>query len=174
MKFVLTSIVALLLFSCGDKPAETKVEGASKTVESPLASVFTKTKPEGAISITEAKKSIKVGETITIKGEIGGRQKPFAENVALFIFADGAELDSCPKEEGCPTPWDYCCYEPDDIAAASVTIQVMDKDGKLIKKSLKGQNGLKGLSQLLITGVVDKKSKDGKLILNVTSIYIEQ
>jgi hypothetical protein len=132
-----------------------------------------KTKPDAPISVVKARESAKPGEKVVIIGDIGGRKPPFVDNRAAFILADETTITSCDKKGcgGCKTPWDYCCDEQDKIAKSILTIQVLDKTGKVIKTSLKGFLELKELSKIIVVGTYDKTSTKDNAIINATGIY---
>ncbi len=58
------------------------------------------------------------------------------------------------------------------INAKTVTVKVVDKDGKAYKFSLEGQGGLKPLSHVIVTGVVAARPNDKVLIVNATGIHV--
>ena len=174
MKKLIILAVVLLITACGEKPAEKQETPKNKSAFD-VNSIFTKEEIKGAMSIIEAKKTAKVGESIIIKGEIGGKKKVFGESIATFLICDPTKVTSCDKKEGddCETPWDYCCHDSDEIAGAMATVKLTDENGKILKINAKGKGGLKELSNIIIKGKVAKGSVDGVLIITAESIYIE-
>lgn len=104
-----------------------------------------------------------------------GRKDPFVAGRAMLVLGDPAKLTSCDIKDcsECPTPWDVCCDDPDDIKNFTATVQVLDADGKLIKQGLKGNHGIKELSQLIVTGTVAEGSNADNLLINATGIFIK-
>ena len=74
-------------------------------------------------------------------------------------------------DDKCTTPWNYCCETPETIAKHSAMIQVVDAAGNPLGVGLKGANGLKELSDVVVQGTV-KEAKDKILIINATGFYI--
>jgi len=82
------------------------------------------------------------------------------------------KLKSCDEIPGdnCPKPWDYCCETKEDILANSVTVQVTDAKGQILRTDMKGRRGLKELSEMVMVGKV--ASADGKaVVVNATAVY---
>ena len=54
--------------------------------------------------------SAKEGDEVTIVGRIGGDVKPWIDGQAAFMLVD-SKLKPCNEQgdDGCATPWDYCC-----------------------------------------------------------------
>jgi hypothetical protein len=174
------TIATLAIAGCGKKDTSTTTPATPTTVAKPApaaipAAMLLTGKPEKAISVAEARKTAKAGDTISVFGEIGGsRVGTFSDNLAVFFLADPTILISCDKECGkCPTPWDYCCMEKEKRPGALLTVQVSDGKGDVLRATLKGWNGLKELSNVTITGTVDATSTAEATIINATGIFIE-
>src|SRR5687768_5652783 len=80
--------------------------------------------PDGAQDVIAIQKSAKAGDTVTLRGRVGGNEKPLADNRAIVTVVDPT-VTTCERMPGdaCKTPWDACC-DP-DAAAKSATIQVV-------------------------------------------------
>lgn len=169
----LTVCSALALISCGEK--KTTETGDTDTGSATLESIIVKTEPADAKSITEVRKAVEVGKEVTLAGKIMGRKDPFVEGRALLMLGDPAVITSCDLRPGdaCVTPWDVCCDDNEDITAATATIQVVDADGRPLKQGLKGVNGIKELSNLVITGTIAEGSNANNLLINATAIYVK-
>ncbi len=157
--------------SKSESPAKPAVAAASPLLPTGF---FLAKEPTGAKTVEEIKKAVKAGDTVTIQGLIGGSVEPFVEGRAVFTIM-GSGLHHCGEKGSpmpdCATPWDYCCDPPKDIAAHSATVQVVDAAGAPLKVSLKGQNGVKELSNLVVVGKVSKS--DGMLlVINATGAFI--
>lgn len=169
---VLTALVALslpLLTACGGDAESSSTGGDTGTSAVAIpATLFVADAPAGAVDIAAAVKSAKAGEKIVIKGVIGGRKKAFVEDRAMFVAID-ASMDACSEDEGCPTPWDFCCDTPETIAANTLTVQVVDAAGAPLATSLKGSNGLKELDTVIVVGKV--RSADGSVVVDAEQIH---
>ena len=86
-----------------------------------------KSEPAGAKGIIEAKKAVRDNDEVALVGRIGGSEKPFEEKVVAFTIVD-PQVKPC--EDGCPTPWDYCCADELHLKAGLATVKVVDAGGK--------------------------------------------
>jgi hypothetical protein len=169
------ALAALSLAACDDKP---QAQGTPRTMPNPApgavlpATLFLAEQPADAKPPEEAKKSAKAGDPITLRGRIGGSVDPFVPGRAVFTLV-GPGLKACSEnaDDGCKTPWDYCCDTKDEIAAHSATIQVVDASGAPLKLNVKGQNGLKELSDVIIVGKV-AQAQGAVLVVNASGMYI--
>ena len=173
---VLGALVALLLpllAACsGDETADTGsgagAQGARAAAAFP-ADLFVAQAPDGAIGVREAITSAKAGEDIVVRGVVGGRKKVFVDGRAILVAID-PELKPCPDDEGCPTPWDYCCETQDVLLAHSMTVQVVGEDGNPLATSLEGAHGLDELSTIVVAGKV--RNAEGTLVVDAHRIHV--
>jgi hypothetical protein len=130
--------------------------------------LFVSKAPVNAVEVATARKNAEQGKPIAIRGRIGGLVAPFAEKYAIFVLSD---LTLPPCTDGCPTAWDYCCTPREQILANIATIQVVDGQGKPLKTSMKGTNGLQPMSEVIVRGTVAKRD-DKMLVINAENIFI--
>ncbi|MGB0775489.1 MAG: hypothetical protein ACPG32_14815 [Akkermansiaceae bacterium] len=170
---LLTAISAVAFTSCGEK--KTTTTDSPATNDGTLSSVVLKAAPADAKPIFEIRKSAKVGDEVVISGKVIGSKDPFVEGRAIMTIGDPNKITSCDMsgDDHCPTPWDVCCDDPDVIKASILTVQVVDKDGKLLKEGLKGLGGLKELSHLVIKGTVAEGSNTNNMLINATGIFVK-
>ncbi|MBI5765172.1 MAG: hypothetical protein HZA51_16775 [Planctomycetes bacterium] len=168
------SVGAAVIIGCDSKSDSTSKPSIAAL--SPLLpnGFFLTKEPAGAKSVEEVKKAVKAGDTVIIQGRVGGSKEPFVDGRAVFTLI-GSGLHHCGEKGSpmpdCDTPWDYCCDTPKDIAAHSAIVQVVDAGGAPLKVSLKGQNGMKELSNLVVVGKVSQA--DGKpLVINATGAFL--
>lgn len=164
------------LISCGDKKdaeKSTNTSGSKTTLDSIVTLESAGT--ASAQSIIEVRKSPEIGKKIVMRGKVMGRKDPFIEGRAMLLIGDDNVLTSCDIHscESCPTPWDVCCEDAEDIKRSTATVQVLDKDGKLLRQGLKGIKGLKELSQIVVTGTIAEGTNANNLLVNATSIYVK-
>jgi len=162
IRAVLAVAVAFAVL-CSVGPSEAQQAGASLPPD-----LFVKEAPMAAVAVGEARKAVQEGQTVVMRGRIGGLPQPFAEKHAIFVLSD---LRLLPCTDGCTTAWDYCCTPKDQILANVATVQVVDGKGRPIKVGMKGINGLKPMSEVIVKGTVIKKSKD-LLMVNAHNIYV--
>ncbi|WDE97556.1 hypothetical protein PQO03_17150 [Lentisphaera profundi] len=177
MKYLSILSIAIFLFaSCTE---EQKVQSTAANLtpakqEVTLDPQVFNQKLDQGISISEARK-LKAGDEVLISGKIIGAHSVFVENRASFIIGDHNILTSCDLHEGdnCQAPWDVCCEESKDIAANTLSIQLVDDSGMILKTGLKGKNGLKELSLVTIKGSVSPQSSEAAMIINATAIQLD-
>ena len=172
----------LPLAACGGDDATTTGQGpsggpsGSSSGGAPAAAaavpdaVFAAEAPAGAVSVTEALAAAEEGKELVVRAVIGGRKKAFVDSRAVLVGIDEG-LAPCPPEEGCPTPWDYCCETPDTLLANTLTIQVVGDDGKPLTGTLKGVHGLEELKTIVVAGTV--RTAGDTLLLDAKRIHVE-
>jgi hypothetical protein len=138
---------------------------------------FSATAPEGARDVSEARSASahgthKVGDTIVLRGRIGGSREPFVAGRAMFTLV-GSGLKACSDrpDDACTTPWDYCCETKEAIALHSATIEVLDAQKKVLRTDLKGRRGLKELSEVVVTGTIAAVNEK-TLVVAATSMHV--
>jgi len=127
--------------------------------------------PAGAKGVVDARKTAKDGDEIVIVGRIGGDKSPWIEGKAAFLIVDPS-FKSCSDREGdnCPTPWDYCCERPDELAKGIATIKFVDEQGKTIGADARKLLGLKEMNTVVVKGKA-KRDQDGNLIVLATGLF---
>jgi hypothetical protein len=171
--YLLFATVALLA-SCKEKPASNATTSTKPAAEASAAlQAVLAAAPKGEPqSIVNAKTTAKPGEEITITGRIMGSSSPFVDGRAAFILGDPAVLTACSDTPGdeCETPWDNCCDSKEDKKRGTVTVQIIDADGRVLKEPVEDVGGIKKLATLTVTGKVAEGSTADLLILNATAI----
>jgi hypothetical protein len=140
------------------------------------AGFFAEKQPPNAKDVSEARKAgtMKVGDEVTLRGRIGGSKDPFVAGRAVLTLM-GRALKACNEnpDDNCSKPWDYCCETKGDILANSVTVQVVDAKGQVLRTDMKGRRGMKELSEIVVVGKV--ASADGKaVVVNATAVHTAQ
>jgi hypothetical protein len=150
------------------KPAE-----QAKTDELP-AELFASDDPGEARGVGELKADESATGEVVVRGRIGGRVDPFLDDAAVFFLAD-TSMKTCDElhEDGCPTPWDYCCEPKDSLMAKLATVQVLGADGKPLKVDIKGTHGLDPATFVKIVGDVMERPNTSMLVINARRIYVE-
>src|SRR5262245_24309068 len=128
-------------------PGATFAPVSATTTDFRLAS-----EPAGAKGVSEVRKAAgRDGDEVVVVGRIGGRAKPFVEGRAAFTIVDPA-LKPCGEDEGCPTPWDYCCVANEDLAAATVLVRFVTADGQPVAQGARDLLGVKELQTVVVRG----------------------
>ena len=135
---------------------------------------FTAIAPAAAVDVSARRKAggLKVGDEVVLRGRIGGSKDPFVTGRAMFTLM-GRALKPCNEnpDDACSRPWDYCCETKADILANSVTVQLVDEKGQLLRTAMKGRFGLKELSEVVVTGKVT--TADAKaVVITATRMFV--
>ncbi len=123
--------------------------------------------PAGAKGVAEVRRTAKDNDEVVAVGRVGGSADPFVAGVAAFTLVDVA-LKPC--EDGCPTPWDYCCDAQETVAANSAMVQVVDAGGRLVASDAKKLLGVKELSEVVVRGKARRDSQ-GNLTILASGVY---
>ena len=165
---------AALGVAAGCERAQTGASDAASTSGGVIPTgLFASLPVDDAVSVLDAKASAKQGESVLVRGRIGGSGSPFVDGRAMFTIVDASVLAcSDTPGDGCKTPWDYCCEQPAGIAKHAATVRVNGEDGSTIRASLKGQGGLRELSTVVVRGTVSQA--DGAvLVIDAEAISVE-
>ena len=170
---IITAFAAVTLVSCNSKD-NGDADAKPPSVDLSLQAVLLASVPDGAVTITEARKNPTPGTEVVISGKIMGKMDPFVKGRALLTLGDPSKIVSCDlmPEDSCETPWDVCCDDPATIAKSIVAIQVLGDDGRPLKHGLKGLGGMRELSSLVVKGTVAEGSSANNLLINATGIHI--
>lgn len=147
------------------QPPSTKAANAN----APDSAFLLSEKPADAQSVALARKQEGGEEEIAVEGRIGGSAEPFVEGIAAFTIVDAA-VPHCSAEEGCPTPWDYCC-ETDQLKENTALVKVVGADGKPVSKDARKLLGVKELSQVVVHGKA-KRDEAGNLTVLADKVFI--
>lgn len=175
-------VVAVGMAGCGEESPESA--GASGASGAPAASaapaeplpakLIATTQPAGNVQdVAAARKSVKDGDPILLRGKVAGSVDPLADNRAILTLLDtGVQTCDTMPGDTCKTPWDACCEPSDVLAASSATVQVNGPDGKPLKATLEGAGGIQPLKQLVVSGVAKKPAGSDTLVVEASEIYV--
>ncbi|MEM8836004.1 MAG: hypothetical protein AAGD00_09315 [Planctomycetota bacterium] len=127
--------------------------------------------PSDAIGVRSAKGSAQPGETIALRGKIGGRIEPMSSGSPVFTIVDLAIEDCTQKmDDNCPTPWDYCCTPTEIITANSATVHLIDASGNASSTDpIAG--GLQPLDEVIVVGTIGPRPSEQVLTVKATGVY---
>lgn len=171
MKTTITIALSVLfagVLGCGQSPVATQTdetEGSRSTSTRYVAG----SEPSGAIPVGEAREETKDEESVTLVGIIGGSSEPFVDGLAAFTIVD-PKVPYCAPDEGCHTPWDYCCQQnqvKDNIA----TIKVVDEQGKPVAQDARTLLDVKELSTVVIEGTA-QRDDEGNLSVLAKQVFV--
>jgi hypothetical protein len=127
--------------------------------------------PAGALGVVEARETIQDGKEITVVGRVGGDPDPFVKGTAAFTIVD-LSLKPCPADEGCPTPWDYCC-DLNKLRSHKAMVKVVDEQDSLVTVDAKELLGVEPLATLVVRGRA-KRDEAGNLTVLADGVYRRQ
>lgn len=133
--------------------------------------VLVAVEPTGGVGVGEARKTAKDGGEVVVIGRIGGSEKPFVSGLAAFTIVDPS-VKPCGADEGCPTPWDYCC-ETNAVKENIAMIKLTDKDGKPLATGAAELLGVKELATVVVKGTA-KRGEDGSLNVTAREVYVRK
>jgi hypothetical protein len=157
--------VTVLAVGCGQPVTETTQSNTVSVDTQYTAS----TEPADPIPVGDARQSSEDGQAITLVGVIGGSSKPFVDGIAAFTVVD-PKVPHCAADEGCPTPWDYCCTQ-DQVKENVATIKIVDDSGKPVEQDARELLNVKELSTVVVTGTA-KRDDQGNLTVAANKVYV--
>lgn len=160
-------LVSALLVGCGGKPEAAPKAEAKKPVNPRF---ILAAEPASPVDVIAAKTSAKNDEAITLIGRIGGDVDPWVKGRASFLLVDSS-FKPCSEEEGCETPWDYCC-EP-DIAKGKATIKFVDDKGEMLPTDARELLAVKELQTIVVKGKA-KRDEAGNLVVLADGIFVRK
>lgn len=165
-----------VLAGCSQAPEPTSDETASSPTPPQLQAVFGSVPaPESLSSIPVLRTEAKPGDTVTFEAKVMGALHPFVDGRSAMIVGDEGTVTSCDllgDDDHCSTPWDACCEDPDLKQAGTVTVQVVNEEGDVLRHGIKGVSGLKELSRLRIRGTVAPTATEAAFVVNAEKIEI--
>ncbi len=169
--WTLAALLGLVLAGCGGSEGESSEAGGSAAAShSPLEdTLFLKTSPGEPLPVRKVKdESADDAEVL-----VSGRVKDFVGGFASFTLVDKS-MKHCAEnpEDKCPTPWDYCCVSPSDMAKNTLTVEVQ-RDGRLVKESLKGLGGLDHLQEVVVKGRI-RRQEGGNVTILAEGIFLRR
>jgi hypothetical protein len=169
--------ILLLATGCGSatSPDNTTASSAEETPPI-LADAFAAVpRPATMPPIHELRTQAQPGDDVVVEGKIMGVMKPFVENRALFVLGDEDIITSCDllgDDDHCDTPWDACCEDPKNLRAGTISIQVVDANGHVLRHAIRGVNNLAELSRVRVAGTVSEHSTTDAFIVNARAIEV--
>lgn len=186
MRQTLLSLAVALVAAaagCSESPSTTAPNATSETssatdtapspaTDSPLAAFLLEGEPEEQKSVLDARKSVKDGDDVVLIGRVGGSTAPIVKGRATFTIAD-TSFKPCNEtgDDGCPTPWDYCCEA--GINKGLATVKIVGEDGKTLPVDVRDGLGLKELQTVVVKGKA-KRDEAGNLTVQATGVYVHR
>ncbi|MEQ9406562.1 MAG: hypothetical protein RIK87_02505 [Fuerstiella sp.] len=163
----LAALSLMVLVGCSDSDVPQNSESAPN---GPADSKYlAESEPAGAMPVGEARKSVEDEQMVTLVGTIGGSTEPFVDGLAAFTIVD-PKVPYCSPDEGCPTPWDYCCTQ-DQVKDNLATVKVVDESGSPVSGDARQILGVKELSTVVVEGKA-KRDDQGNLTVAATRVFV--
>lgn len=163
---VCIAVVAAIGLGLGRGTADASTSGstesATKTPALPEDLVVNTIEGEALVP-AEARKNAKLGDTVLLTGQIGGKSNPFVPNRAMFVVT-GEGTSACASACG-------GCSSSKGLMA--VTVQVVDDKGKVIAASLNGYKGLKAGAKVRVQAMV-LQNDEHVFLVNAEEIAVLQ
>jgi hypothetical protein len=166
INFAIVGLFAVSIAGCSEEKPATPVAQTK-----PDAAYISTSEPQGALDVGNARKDVKNEDEVVLVGRIGGSEKPFVDGMAAFTIVD-AKVPHCSAEEGCETPWDYCC-EQDQVKDNMAVVKVVKADGKPVFKDARQLLGVKELNMVVVHGKAERDA-DGNLTLLADKVYVKE
>lgn len=158
--------MALLAVGCGSSDVTTTTNNGGTIAKSQYVA---DSEPAGAMPVGEAREKTEDGQEVTLVGLIGGSSEPFVDGLAAFTIVD-PKVPYCAADEGCATPWDYCC-ETDAVKDNIATIKVVDESGKPVVGDAKELLNVQELSTVVVIGKA-KRDDQGNLTVAASTVFV--
>lgn len=171
LRLALVAACALTLAGCNESSSSTSSGGSSGAA--PTSSAWRlASMPDGAVNVRQAKDTASEGDTVAIRGFIGGRKDALATDTATFVMIDTEVHNPCVEggEDHCPTPWDYCCTPLEDRQANMATVQLVDETGAPMEFDLSAQ-GISPLDEVVVVGTVAARPSPQVLTIRATGLH---
>lgn len=166
-KIVVCGIALCLSIATGCSQAEKPV-ATSEAAASPYRLTTEPSTPRG---VKAARADAKNDEEVALVGRIGGDVDPWVEGQAAFMLVDTA-LKPCNEndDDGCKTPWDYCC-DTDVLPASKAMVKVVDVSGKTVAVDARKLLGVKELQTVVVRGRA-KRDEAGNLTVLASGVFV--
>ncbi|MCM2369176.1 hypothetical protein [Aporhodopirellula aestuarii] len=158
--------LSVLFTGCGSSEVTTVTLDESS---SPATQYLAESEPADAIPVGEAREATEDGQDVTLVGLIGGSSEPFVEGIAAFTIVD-PKVPFCAADEGCPTPWDYCCTQ-DQVKDNIATVKIVDESGNPVAQDARKMLSVKELSTVVVKGTA-KRDDQGNLTVAANQVFV--
>ncbi|MEZ6043367.1 MAG: hypothetical protein R3C20_22950 [Planctomycetaceae bacterium] len=169
MKVLNGIFVCVLTLSVGCGTSNMGSPEASSKPAAEGAQFVTMMEPADAIPVGAARESAEDTQDVTLVGRIGGSSEPFVEGLAAFTIVD-PKVPHCAPDEGCPTPWDYCCTQ-DQVKGNIATVKVVDDAGNPVSGDARQLLGVRELSTVVVRGKAERDDR-GNLTIATHQIFV--
>jgi len=157
-------VAASLAVGCSESKNPAAPAGAATA---PDAAFLLADKPADVRGVAQVRNDGQNDADVAVEGRIGGSRKPFVEGFAAFTLVD-AKLQWCADDEGCPTPWDYCCS---DTTGQLALVKIVGPDGRPVSKDARELLGVNELSRIVVRGKAER-DEQGNLTVLADKVHV--
>jgi hypothetical protein len=167
---MLCLLLALSLAACGGEDKSDNPGTSGKPSDGGTATTsFLQPDPGKALTVVEAREMAD-GDEVVVEGRVQNINKGYAmftmyDPDLLYCGQPGTAEAGREPMDGCLTPWDYCCSDPDEVAAGNIPVEMRDAKGAPVKAD---DIGLRLLDLVRVKGKLEK-TESGNFILVATS-----
>lgn len=169
MKMMNWMVVGVLAVFAGCSSSDVAQDSESAAGVPGESKYVAMSEPAGAMPVGEAREAVENEQAVTLVGMIGGSSEPFVDGLAAFTIVD-PKVPHCSPDEGCPTPWDYCCTQ-DQVKGNIATVKVVDESGSPVSGDARRLLGVKELSTVVVEGKA-KRDEQGNLTVAATKVFV--
>ncbi|HEV7281616.1 MAG TPA: hypothetical protein VGN57_15550 [Pirellulaceae bacterium] len=162
----LLAVSASALVGCSTDAPSTTTQSAAPS------GYLVESEPAGAVGVGTAREAAKDDEEVIVVGRIGGSTAPFVDGLAAFTIVD-PKVPYCADDEGCPTPWDYCCTPVDQMTKNTATVKFVDAAGAPLTEDARKLLGVKELNEVVVQGKADRDDA-GNLVVLAEKVYVRK
>lgn len=123
---------------------------------------------EEAVDIAAARLK-KPGERILVRGRILGAERLFEKEQAMFLMADPVYVT---PDENSPHSFRASGVPSAVKRRHMLSVQVLDGEGKLASGSLQGRHGLKEMSFVVVSGIMNAETTASSPVIDAYAIEI--
>lgn len=162
-------VVATSIFTSGCGRDAGRSPTAAQSSASPSTAYLLTAEPAHGEGVKAVRAKAKDNDEVTVVGRVGGDAKPWIEGVAAFTIVD-PEVKPCPEQEGCPTPWDYCC-DLDLLPKVKTLVKIVDSQGRTVPMDARQLLGIKELQTVVAHGTA-KRDEAGNLTVLADGVFL--
>ncbi|HUG89694.1 MAG TPA: hypothetical protein VML55_02600 [Planctomycetaceae bacterium] len=161
-----------LAAGCGTGVGESAAERPAEAGPTDSSQYVLAAEPEGAKGVREVRNTSADGDEVVIVGRVGGAEDPFLRGYAGFTIVD-ASVKHCGElhDDGCPTPWDYCCSPPEELEDARALVTLVDARGSAVKGDAKALAPVREMKTVVVRGKA-RRDEAGNLTIEATGIHV--
>ena len=150
MKNLLIPSLVALLAACAGESEGKDIADPDTSNQTALPETFWSTDSGEAVDVLALREGGATGDKIVVRGSV----RDFVDGLAAFRLVEDSLL-SCDErpDDMCPTPWDYCCCPPGELAQGTALVEFHDGDSTG-SWSLQGFHGIDHLSEVVVEGTL--------------------